>query len=88
MQTATDTLAIQDQPEAPWGWSREFRMPLYKPGTRVRHAGNWETVSYVSLRRHDLSVHLVGHAEAVDPLELELEPTLFTTMRVSGPYLR
>lgn len=86
MQTATNTLAIQDQPEAPWGWSREFRMPLYRPGTRVRHAGNWETISYVSLRRNDLIVHLVGHPEPVDPYELELEPTLFTTVRVPDGY--
>ncbi len=57
-------------------------MPVFKPGTRVRRAGSWETVSHVALRRQDLAVYLVGRAEPVDPLDLELEPTLFTTVRV------
>ncbi|MHA7600117.1 hypothetical protein ACX12L_09265 [Alicycliphilus sp. T452] len=61
-------------------------MPVYKPGTRVRRSGSWETVSYVSLRRNDLAVYLVGHAEPFDPMDLELEPTVFTTVRVPGRY--
>ncbi|PWW49061.1 hypothetical protein [Melaminivora alkalimesophila] len=82
MQTPNHPLASQPTHEVPWGWSRRFRMPLYKPGTRVRRGGNWETVSHVALRRHDLSIYLVGHPEPVDPLELEVEPTVFTTERV------
>jgi hypothetical protein len=61
-------------------------MPLYKPGTRVRRSGNWETVSYIRLRRHDLAVYLVGRTEPVNPMELELEPTVFTTERVPEPH--
>ena len=75
-----------DQPEVIWGWSRQFRMPVFKPGTRVKPAGRWETVSHVTLRRNDLAVYLVGSTEAVDPMELELEPTVFTTERVPGAY--
>ncbi len=82
MQVSHPPLAAQDPAETPWGWSRHFRMPVYKPGTRVRCAGSWETVSHVTLRRQDISVYLVGRAEPVDPVELELEPTLFTTVRV------
>ena len=61
-------------------------MAFYKPGTRVRRAGSWETVSHVALRRNDLVVYLVGNVEPVDPVELELEPTVFTTERVPGQY--
>jgi hypothetical protein len=43
-------------------------------------------VSHVTLRRNDLAVYLVGSTEAVDPMELELEPTVFTTERVPGAY--
>lgn len=82
MQVSIPSLVAQDPAEAPWGWSRQFRMPVFKPGTRVRRAGSWETVSHVALRRQDLAVYLVGRAEPVDPLDLELEPTLFTTARV------
>lgn len=85
----TQSLVAQEPPrEAPWGWSDRFRMPLYRPGTRVRlrRGGSWETVSHVALRRHDLAVYLVGHAEPADPLELELEPTVFTTVRVPEPH--
>ena len=82
MQLSSPSLVAQDQPEAPWGWSKQFRMPIYKPGTRVRRAGQWETVSHVALRRHDLAEYLVGRSEPVDPMDLELEPTLFTTVRV------
>lgn len=82
MQVSSPSLVAQDPAEAPWGWSRQFRMPVFKPGTRVRRAGSWETVSHVALRRQDLAVYLVGRAEPVDPLDLELEPTLFTTAGV------
>lgn len=67
---------------AAWGWSERFRMPLYKPGTRVRRMGQWETISHVALRRDDMVIYLTGQADPVDPLELELEPTVFTTFRV------
>lgn len=77
---------IAEPPEVPWGWSRQFRMQVYKPGTRVKRAGSWETVSHVTLRRNDLAVHLVGRNEAVDPVELELDPTVFTTERVPEAY--
>lgn len=74
------------QPAAPWGWARQFRMKVYKPGARVRRAGNWETVSHVALRRNGLAVYLVGNTDPVNPLELELEPTVFTTERVPVVY--
>ena len=83
MDTLAALPAVPDQPESPQGWGPRFRMPLYRPGTRVRHAGSWETVSHVALRRHDLSVYLVGRNEPVDPLHIELEPTVFTTLRAS-----
>ena len=77
--------AIEDA-DPPWGWAKEFRMAVYKPGTRDRRGGHWETVSHITLRRNDLSVYLVGVAEPVDPVELELEPTIFTTRRVPEPH--
>ena len=86
METSQVPVEIADPPEVPWGWSRQFRMAFYKPGTRVRRAGSWETVSHVALRRNDLVVYLVGNVEPVDPVELELEPTVFTTERVPGQY--
>lgn len=86
MEISHAPLEIVGQPETRWGWSRQFRMPLYKPGTRVKRAGSWETVSHVALRRNDLAVYLVGNTEAVDPAELELDPTVFTTERVPGAY--
>lgn len=86
MQASQAPSVTQDQAQAPWGWARHFCMPVYKPGTRVRRAGSWELVSHVSLRRNDLSVYLVGHAEPVDPVELELEPTVFTTVRAPERY--
>lgn len=82
MQARQAPLVAPNQPSAPWGWGAFFRMPVYKPGTRVKRSGSWETVSHVSLRRQDLAVYLVGHAVPVDPMELELEPTVFTTVRV------
>lgn len=86
MEISQIPIETADQPKAPWGWSRQFRMAVYKPGTRVRRAGSWETVSHIALRRNVLAVYLVGNAEPVDPVELELEPTVFTTERVSEPY--
>jgi len=85
MPASANLLVAQDSPEAPWGWSERFRMPLFRPGTRVRHGGAWETVSHVTLRRYDLAVYLVGRAEPVDPLDVELEPTVFTTLRAPAP---
>lgn len=86
MELSQTSVDVADQPEAPWGWAKQFRMKVYKPGTRVKRAGNWETVSHVALRRNDLAVYLTGSTEAVDPAELELEPTVFTTERVPAAY--
>ena len=83
MDTFAALPAVPDQPESPQGWGPRFRMPLYRPGTRVRHAGSWETVSHVALRRNGLAVYLVGNTDPVNPLELELEPTVFTTERMA-----
>lgn len=66
----------------PQGWSKRFIMPVFRQGVQVKHAGRWETVDYVKLRRLELLVYLVGHAEPVRTRELELAPTLFTTERV------
>ena len=82
MHTRAMLAPIQNPHEAPWGWSLHFRMPLFRPGTRVQRGATWETVSHVVLRRRELAVYLVGHANPVDPLELALEHTVFTTVRV------
>ncbi|QXL85441.1 hypothetical protein [Comamonas sp. NLF-1-9] len=66
----------------PQGWSRRFTMPLFRQGTQVKHAGRWETVDYVKLRRLELMVYLVGRNEPVATRELEVSPLLFTTERV------
>lgn len=60
-------------------------MPVFHPGVRVWHSGRWETVRYIRLRRQELMVYLVGHAEPVRPKDLRLEPTVFTTVRVPLP---
>lgn len=86
MEISQVPVEIAGQSETRWGWSKQFRMPLYKPGTRVKRAGSWEIVSHVALRRNDLAVYLVGNTEAVNPVELELESTVFTTERVPGAY--
>ena len=59
-----------------------FHMPLFKPGAAVRLAGKAATISYIVVRRSLLLVHLVGHESPVDADTLELEPTLFTSVRV------
>ena len=56
----------------PQGWSKRFIMPLFQRGTQVRHAGRWETVDYVHLRRLEMAVFLVGHAEPFSTRQLEL----------------
>ncbi|MCD6663853.1 MAG: hypothetical protein LT082_10715 [Comamonas sp.] len=66
----------------PQGWSKHFVMPVFRHGVRVKYAGRWETVDYVKLRRLELMVYLLDHAEPVAPRELELAPTLFTTERM------
>ena len=84
MQVQSHILPADTPSEAmvPAGWSVCFRMPLFKPGTRVRHRGSWETVNYVALRSQHLSVYLVGHEDPVNPSHLELEPLVFTTQRI------
>lgn len=67
--------------EVPQGWSKRFIMPVFRHGVQVKYAGRWETVDYVKLRRLELMVYLVGHAEPVATRDLELAPTLFTTER-------
>ena len=87
MQSHPDYLVMPSPSQAPpWGWSKHFRMPLFRPGTRVWHAGRWEIVQYVSLRRHDMLVYLEGHADPVASYALELEPTVFTTERMRVPH--
>jgi len=66
----------------PQGWSKRFIMPVFRHGTQVKHAGRWETVDYVKLRRLELLVYLVDHHDPVSTRDLELAPTLFTTERV------
>jgi len=66
----------------PQGWSKHFIMPVFRHGVRVKYAGRWETVDYVKLRRLELVVYLLDHAEPVATRELELPPTLFTTERM------
>lgn len=62
-----------------------FRMPLFHPGTKVKLSGSDETVSHIVIRRHFLSVYLVGREAPVRPDQLELEPQLFSTARQPGP---
>ena len=83
---APQDIAPTPPPEPIWGWGERFHMPLFKPGTRVQMGGSWETVSHVALRRNGLAVYLVGNTDPVNPLELELEPTVFTTERVPVVY--
>jgi len=66
----------------PQGWSKRFIMPVFRHGVQVKHAGRWETVDYVKLRRLELLVYLVGHTEPVATRDLKVAPTLFTTERV------
>jgi hypothetical protein len=64
-----------------------FRMPLFHPGTKVKLSGSEETVSHIVIRRHFLSVYLVGREAPVRPDQLELEPQLFSTTRQPTPLL-
>ncbi len=84
MQTQAHTNDMAPRRPAPPGWGESFRMPLFRPGTRVQRAGQWETVEYVKLRRQELMVYLAGHPEPVHSRELHVEPTVFTTVRVCG----
>lgn len=78
-------LPTENPAQAPWGWSKLFRMRLFRPGTQVRYQGRWEKVSHVSLNHYDMTVYLQGKADPVAALELELEPTIFTTTRIPEP---
>jgi hypothetical protein len=62
-----------------------FRMPLFHPGTKVKLSGSEETVSHIVIRRHFLSVYLVGRESPVRPDQLEVESKLFSTARQPGP---
>ncbi|CAM3683252.1 hypothetical protein [Paracidovorax anthurii] len=57
-------------------------MPLFRPGTQVRLGDRTETVSHISIRRHEMIVFLVGRDAPVAPERLGLEPTVFVTFRV------
>ncbi|AVS74376.1 hypothetical protein [Paracidovorax cattleyae] len=71
--------------ERPQGWGEFFHMPVFHPGTRVRFGERLETVSHITIRRHDLCVHLVGHDAPVAPEKLVLQPSVFATCRLPGP---
>ncbi|SFD54673.1 hypothetical protein [Paracidovorax konjaci] len=75
-------LPEEARPARPAGWGDSFRMPLFRSGTQVRLGDRWETVSHVSIRRQDMSVHLVGRDAPVAPERLVLEPTVFATRRM------
>ncbi|AVS70696.1 hypothetical protein C8244_09885 [Paracidovorax avenae] len=68
--------------ERPQGWGEFFHMPVFHPGTRVRFGERLETVSHITIRRHDLCVHLVGHDSPVAPEKLVLQPSVFATCRM------
>lgn len=78
------TTSEQSPELVPQGWSKRFIMPVFRHGAQVKHAGRWETVDYVKLRRLELQVYLVGHAEPFATRDLELAPTLFATERVAA----
>lgn len=61
--------------------ARMFQMPVFKPGVKVMHGGQEETVSHVVLRRREMVVYLVGHEEPIRPHRLALQPLWFTTER-------
>ncbi|MFT3815084.1 MAG: hypothetical protein QM740_17180 [Acidovorax sp.] len=84
-ETPTEAPVPQTAGSAPEG--KIFRMPLYRPGTRVRMAGRNETVSHIVVRRYFLSVHLVGREAPVRPDEIELASTVFSTARKPDPLL-
>ena len=62
-----------------------FCMPLFHPGVKVRLNGREETVSHVVVRKQLLAVHLVGRELPYRPDQLELEPTVFSTVRTPEP---
>ena len=56
-------------------------MPLYKPGTVVVWRATKQIVSHIMLRRNELWVYLTQRAEPVRPEELQLKPTVLSTVR-------
>lgn len=87
MLIAQNPLAAQDPPPAvPWGWSERFRMPLFRAGAQVRYQGRSETVHHVALRHQAMVVYLNGHADPIEPHALEIEPSVFTTLRVGQAF--
>ena len=58
------------------------RMKYFPPGKEVKHNGNWYTVDHVSVRGHELFVHLNGINKPIDEKQIECELTTFTLKRV------
>lgn len=56
-------------------------MVLYKPGAVVLWKGKKQIISHVMLRRDELWIYLIKHADPVRPETLQLEATLLSTKR-------
>lgn len=82
MQLQQHSTLATDSPEA----GKIFYMPFFRPGTNVRYGQQTYPVSHVIVRRFDMKVYLVGRENPVDPEELDVEPSRFTTARM--PELR
>ena len=59
-----------------------FRMPLFRPGTRVGYKGNLCTVSHVLISRGELLVYLQETKDTVNADKLSLEPSRLATHRI------
>lgn len=60
---------------------RMFQMPVFKPGAKVLHRDQEETVSHIIVRRREMMVYLVGHDDPIRPDRLALPAQMFTTER-------
>ena len=78
-------LCAVDVPVPEGAQGHRFCMPLFHPGVKVRLNGREETVSHVVVRKQLLAVHLVGRELPYRPDQLELEPTVFSTVRKPEP---
>jgi len=59
-----------------------FRMPLFRPGTRVGYKGSLCTVSHVLISRGELLVYLQETKDTVNADTLILEPSRLATHRI------
>ena len=66
---------------------KTFRMPLFRPGPVVMRGKSRYTVSYVMVRRGELWVYLAGKDVPVRSDSLQVEPTIFSTVRQPEPRL-